>query len=63
MKRFVMWVVLVFALTISVSAATLPVPAQPGAARIQRVSSHPRTHRHKAHRAKRHRAHRHGPGA
>ena len=66
MKLIVMWMVLLFALTVFVQAAT-PAPAMPpdapSAARIQRVSAHPRTHRHKAHRAKHHRPHRHGPGA
>jgi hypothetical protein len=66
MKLMVIWMVLLLALAFSVQAATpapeIP-PEAPGAARIQRVSAHPRTHRRKAHRARHHRPHRHGPGA
>jgi len=65
MKLIVMWMVLLFALTVSGQATPAPAmpPETPSVARIQRVSSHPRTRRHKPHRAKHHRPHRHGPGA
>jgi len=66
MKLIVSWMILLFTLTFSVQAATPTPEASPevaSVARIQRVSAHPRRHRHKPHRAKHHRPHRHGPGA
>jgi len=61
MKHFVIAMALLITLAVGVHGATPGLT--PGSARIQQISAHPRTHRHKPHRARRHHPHRHGPGA